>query len=360
VLFAHYFDNPGLLRRIRRLRKNPLAGYAIALAAVAIATLVRLAVAGLVSATVPFATYFLAIIFVALACGFWPGMAAVLLSVVAGWFLFLAPTFSFALHADETWALLLFVLAASINVALTSGLIAALLIEDDRQKFLIQELRHRSQNLFAVIQTIVSRSFVEGQTLSQTKHALDGRLGALARTHAMLADRAWVGAPLKDIVEEELNGFAQQISITGCDLVINTTAAQSFAMIVHELATNATKHGALSSPGGRNQDQRQHRRCRWQRAVSIRLERIGRAAGRSACATRIRERNPVQYGEELRPECRSAVSPGGFDLRADGAAQRDRSALQRDRPARRSAPILKHDPEKCAAVFGKDHAQTRS
>jgi two-component sensor histidine kinase len=251
VLFAHYFDNPGLLRRIRRLRKNPLAGYAIALAAVAIATLVRLAVGGLVSATVPFATHFLAIVFVALACGFWPGMAAVLLSVVAGWFLFLTPAFSFALDANEAWALLLFVLAASINVALTSGLIAALLIEDDRQKFLIQELRHRSQNLFAVIQTIVSRSFVEGQTLSQTKQALDGRLGALARTHAMLADRAWVGAPLKDIVQEELNGFAQQISVTGCDLVINTTAAQSFAMIVHELATNATKHGALSSADGR-------------------------------------------------------------------------------------------------------------
>jgi two-component sensor histidine kinase len=251
VLFARAFDNPTLLGRIRRLRKNPLGGYALALAAVAIATLVRLVVTGLVSTTVPFPTYFLAIIFVALACGFWPGMVAVFLSVAAGWFLFLTPTFSFALGADEVWALLLFALVASINVALTSGLIAGLLVEDERQKFLIQELRHRSQNFFAVIQTIVSRSFVEGQTLSQAKEALSGRLAALARTHAMLADRAWLGAPLREIVAEEVTGFMQQVSLTGCDMVVNTPAAQNFALIVHELATNAVKYGALSSPGGR-------------------------------------------------------------------------------------------------------------
>lgn len=202
------------------------------------------------STTVPFVTYFLAIIFMALVCGFWPGMAAVVLSVLGGWFLFLPPAFSFVLRAEDVWAVAVFALVASITVALTSGLVAALLIEDDRQKFLIQELRHRSQNLFAVIQTIVSRSFVEGQTLAQAKHTLDGRLAALARTHAMLADRAWVGAPLQDIVQEELTGFVQQVTVTGCDLVINTTAAQNFALIVHELATNAAKHGALSAAEG--------------------------------------------------------------------------------------------------------------
>ena len=190
MLFGRTFDNPALLGRIRRLRKNPVAGYAVALGAVTIATLVRWAVTQLVSATAPFVTYFLAIIFVALACGFWPGMVAVLLSVLAGAVLFLPPAFSFAVDPAEVWALLLFAVVASINVALTSELIAGLLIEDERQKFLIQELRHRSQNLFAIIQTIVSRSFVAGQTSSQAKEALEGRLAALARTHAMLADTA--------------------------------------------------------------------------------------------------------------------------------------------------------------------------
>jgi PAS domain S-box-containing protein len=122
---------------------------------------------------------------------------------------------------------------------------------EDRQRFLIRELHHRSQNLFAVIQAIAARSLVEGQTLAEAKEVLNGRLAALARTHAMLADAAWEGASLNEIVTQELSGFSKYVSLSGCDIVVNTPAAQSFALIVHELATNAVKYGALSSPNGR-------------------------------------------------------------------------------------------------------------
>jgi two-component sensor histidine kinase len=91
---------------------------------------------------------------------------------------------------------------------------------------------------------------VESGTLSEAKQALETRLAVLARAHAMLADSGWRGAPLDQIVCEELTSFASQISCTGCDLTLNTPAAQAFALIIHELATNAVKHGALSRPEG--------------------------------------------------------------------------------------------------------------
>lgn len=92
---------------------------------------------------------------------------------------------------------------------------------------------------------------VEGNTLAQAKEILNGRLNALARTHAMLAEAVWQGAPLAEIIKRELNGFATHISLSGCDIALTTPAAQQFALMVHELATNAIKYGALSVPSGR-------------------------------------------------------------------------------------------------------------
>jgi two-component sensor histidine kinase len=123
---------------------------------------------------------------------------------------------------------------------------------EEHQKFLLRELQHRTQNLFAVVQSIAVRSLVEGQTLDQTKAVIAGRLRALARTHAILAGAAWEGAPLAEILRREFeDGFADCVDIGGCDVVVNEKAAHQFALIFHELATNAIKYGALSAPQGR-------------------------------------------------------------------------------------------------------------
>lgn len=121
----------------------------------------------------------------------------------------------------------------------------------DRQQLLMRELEHRTKNLFAVIQSVANRSLVEPYTLAQAKEVLDGRLHALAQAHTVLADSAWQGAPLSKIVERELAGFPDQSTISGCDLVVNTPAAQQFGLAVHELTTNAVKYGALSVATGR-------------------------------------------------------------------------------------------------------------
>jgi two-component sensor histidine kinase len=252
VLLGKVFENYDLLAWLRRLRQRRLEAYGVALLVVALATLLRMLLWGVVLEAGPFTTYSLAIIIAALVCGFWPGMMATVLSVLIGAYFFVPPTFSFALFSTkEAWTVTMFAVVASINVALVSGLVAALLRHDDRQLLLFRELQHRSQNLFAVIEAIASRTLIEGQTIANAKEVFAGRLHALARTHSMLANNAFLGAPLKEIVAQELTSFSDQVTVTGCDIAVNTRAAESFALIIHELATNAVKYGALSTRQGR-------------------------------------------------------------------------------------------------------------
>lgn len=121
----------------------------------------------------------------------------------------------------------------------------------ESQNLIIRELHHRTQNLFTVFQAIAARTVDETKTAAETKYALNGRIQALARAYAMLADAAWEGASLGAILDRQFAGFSKHVSVTGCDIIVSPSAAQQFALIVHELTTNALKYGALSAPDGR-------------------------------------------------------------------------------------------------------------
>jgi PAS domain S-box-containing protein len=120
----------------------------------------------------------------------------------------------------------------------------------DNQKLIISELQHRTQNLFAVFRAIAARSIDEGKTAAEIMYVLNGRLQALAQAYAMLANTKWEGASLADILAREFYGFSGRMNISGCEIVLTPSAAQQFALIVHELGTNALKYGALSTPDG--------------------------------------------------------------------------------------------------------------
>jgi PAS domain S-box-containing protein len=122
-------------------------------------------------------------------------------------------------------------------------------LAQDRQQLLVNELRHRAQNLITVIQTIALRS-LQKVDAKEKQEFLD-RLVALGRAHALLADAAWRGAPLKEILDRGFAAFSSRVVWSGCDIVLSPAAAQQFALIVHELATNAVKHGSLSATDGR-------------------------------------------------------------------------------------------------------------
>lgn len=137
-----------------------------------------------------------------------------------------------------------------------SGVLATVIDITDRKKahetqnLIIRELNHRTQNLFAVMEALIARSFDEAKTPAEAMHTLNGRVHALAQAYAMVtkaADRAL----LRQLLSQQLASFSERVSISGCDVAVSPTAAQQFALIVHELATNALKYGALSAPQGR-------------------------------------------------------------------------------------------------------------
>ena len=127
------------------------------------------------------------------------------------------------------------------------------------QALLAREVDHRAKNILAVVQSVL-RLTPKGDAAAYAS-AVEGRVAALARAHALLAESAWAGADLRAVAERELapyagNGAAPEAggavaSLEGPPIPLAAAAVQPLAVVLHELATNAAKHGALSRPGGR-------------------------------------------------------------------------------------------------------------
>jgi PAS domain S-box-containing protein len=134
--------------------------------------------------------------------------------------------------------------------------ISARKAEDARKLHLMREVDHRAKNALAVVQSVVRltpadepRAFVA---------AVQARVAALARAHSLLAEEGWMAAELRTLLERELAPLtssgrgapAGAMRLTGPSIPLSPTVVQPFVMVLHELASNAAKHGALSRPGG--------------------------------------------------------------------------------------------------------------
>ena len=122
---------------------------------------------------------------------------------------------------------------------------------EDRQRMLMREVAHRGKNLLAVVQSIAGRTLDGTRPADQARDAFIGRLQALSRTYASLTDEVFEGAPLDQIVSGELASFGARVHVTGPRVMLTAKVSQTMALVLHELATNAAKYGALSAPDGK-------------------------------------------------------------------------------------------------------------
>ncbi len=122
------------------------------------------------------------------------------------------------------------------------------------QRLLIDELNHRVKNTLAIVQGIAQQTFKQGTDPAEAREAFEGRLEALSEAHNLLTREHWGPVSLRQIIADAVmphGGDLGRFLLDGPDLPIVPKTAISLALAIHELATNAVKHGALSHPDGR-------------------------------------------------------------------------------------------------------------
>ncbi|GGC56411.1 sensor histidine kinase [Chelatococcus reniformis] len=213
----------------------------------------------------PFVTFFPAVIIAAIWGGVPAGVTVVLASTVAAVVLYrqlVAPDWSFI-----GWGLLgLYWIFGGLLLGLGAVFRRTLIdlaAAHAQAQLLAAEMQHRSKNLLAVVQALVAQTARRTETVAAFEAAFAPRLGALLEAQAIISERAAGNVPLPQLLARVVASFETdgRFRLAGPALNVDHQAATPLALILHELATNAIKHGALGSHCGR---------------ISLQWERAGR------------------------------------------------------------------------------------
>jgi two-component sensor histidine kinase len=122
------------------------------------------------------------------------------------------------------------------------------------QEVVIGELHHRVKNTLAIVSAITSQSLRNANSLEEATKTIADRLHALGVAQDLLVRERWTGAGCRTLIEAAVKAFQSrsldQFEIAGDNIAISSGPAVSLSMVIHELCTNAVKHGALSAPSG--------------------------------------------------------------------------------------------------------------
>ncbi|TAJ69127.1 MAG: PAS domain S-box protein [Phenylobacterium sp.] len=123
--------------------------------------------------------------------------------------------------------------------------------EAEQLRFLLDEMNHRTLNTLATVRAIAVQT-LRGVAGDEVVEAFEGRIQALSETHGLLGRHNWDAVTLRDVLERILEPFGQagRVSLQGSILPLGPKDALTLAMVFHELASNAVRHGSLSVPAG--------------------------------------------------------------------------------------------------------------
>lgn len=127
---------------------------------------------------------------------------------------------------------------------------------EDRMHLILHELVHRTKNILTLVQAMMRQLARQDSSMEDFQRAIFTRLQGLGRSIEALASEQWVGVPLKRLVKIQLETFAEaaeRVELDGEDFALRAEAVQNLGLILHELATNSLKYGALSVPEGKIQ-----------------------------------------------------------------------------------------------------------
>ncbi len=123
-----------------------------------------------------------------------------------------------------------------------------------QQRFLLSELQHRVKNILATIGSLVTRMPHDRGSVAEFRDSFAARINAMGRTHELLSEGAWSGASLRALAELALAPYTgsarDSVRIEGAEMTVPAAIASTLGLILHELATNAAKYGALSTERG--------------------------------------------------------------------------------------------------------------
>ena len=205
--------------------------------------------------------------------------------------------------------------------------------EEEHLRFLLAELNHRTQNTLATVQAIAAQT-LRGVTEPGVLEAFQGRILALSKAHNLLGRENWAAVNLRDVIDQILQPFGlhdrcrDRFVVEGEDVRLAPKAAVALAMVFHELATNAAKHGALSNGAGKVH-------------IDWRIEPVAGAGGMRLC-----------WRESGGPPVTTPERSGfGSRLIEDGLAQQLNGEVRLDYdPAGLVCTILMPDPSPATVV----------
>lgn len=236
-----------------RISPGSAEAYAFATFCLVVASLLRWSLGLLSPDVLIFPTYYPAVLFAALVGGIGPGVFAAMLGGVIGWCAFMSPQFTFLpLTPGRQIGLLTYLFAALLIVWGADHyrrLAKRLADEETLRKLTVDELSHRIKNKLATIQAIIRFRLREYPQVS--KEIIDS-LDALSATDELIMATQGQGARIADIISAEVQPYeVSRVAMDGPDVLLPPKLALMMALLVHELATNAAKYGALSLSTGK-------------------------------------------------------------------------------------------------------------